>query len=227
MRIILLGAPGAGKGTQARFIQEAYHLPIIATGDMLRHAVANQTPLGLAAKAIMDSGKLVPDDIIIGMVKERLKQPDCQNGFIFDGFPRTLPQAHALALALREIGERIDLVLYFKIDDEEIISRLSGRRVHPGSGRIYHLKFNPPQVAGQDDETGEPLVQREDDHEDVVRKRLNVYHELTEPLVEHYRQDESVEFAKIDASEEVNAVQDTLHQIIQNCQRSYAKGTAS
>lgn len=215
MRIILLGAPGAGKGTQARFIQETYQLPVIATGDMLRQAVANQTELGLAAKAIMDAGKLIPDDIIIEMVKERISQPDCQKGFIFDGFPRTLPQAQALTLALNELGVAIDLVLYFSIDDSEIISRLSGRRVHPASGRTYHVDHNPPRVPNQDDDTGEPLVQRDDDREDVVRNRLNVYHELTEPLVEHYHKLDGVQFEKLNASEDVKLVEGKLRNILE------------
>jgi adenylate kinase len=214
MRIILLGAPGAGKGTQAHFLQEAYQLPIIATGDMLRAAVANKTELGLIAKAMMDAGELIPDEIIIPMVKERVSQPDCAKGFIFDGFPRTLPQA----IALREVGLHIDLVINFEIDDQVIISRLSGRRVHPGSGRIYHLEHNPPRVHNQDDHTQEPLVQREDDHEHVVRNRLNVYHELTEPLVNYYKdwaasnEPDAPDFFTLDATEDVERIQDRLHQ---------------
>lgn len=216
MRIILLGAPGAGKGTQARFLQDAYRLPIIATGDMLRHAVANQTPLGLAAKAIMDSGKLIPDDIIIPMVLERVAQADCAQGFIFDGFPRTLPQAQAL----REKGLNIDLVINFEIDDSVIINRLSGRRVHPGSGRIYHLKHNPPAVDNHDDLTGEPLIQREDDHEDVVRKRLNVYHDQTEPLVDYYKQwshsgeTGAPQFVPLNAAADLELIQTQLRQCL-------------
>lgn len=216
MRIILLGAPGAGKGTQARFLHETYQLPIIATGDMLRHAVANQTPLGMAAKAIMDAGKLIPDDIIIPMVLERVAQPDCANGFIFDGFPRTLPQA----VALRDKGLNIDLVFNFEIDDQVIINRLSGRRVHPGSGRIYHLHHNPPNVHNHDDHTGEPLIQREDDHEDVVKKRLSVYHDQTEPLVEYYRQwsqskeTSSPGFISVDAAADLDSIQTQLRQCL-------------
>ena len=182
MRIILLGAPGAGKGTQAKFITEKYGIPQISTGDMLRAAVKAETPLGLQAKDIMASGGLVSDDLIIALVKDRISQPDCDNGFLFDGFPRTIPQAEALQAS----GVMIDHVLEINVDDEEIVSRMSGRRVHPGSGRTYHVQFNPPRVEGKDDETGEPLIQREDDHEDTVRKRLAVYHEQTEPLVGYY-----------------------------------------
>lgn len=229
MRIILLGAPGAGKGTQARFIHENYGIPIIATGDMLRKAVADKTPLGLEAKAIMDAGKLVSDDIIIRLVKERVSDADCANGFILDGFPRTTPQADALAKALRELKVGIDLVLYFRIADDEIISRLSGRRVHPGSGRTYHIHYNQPKVAGCDDETGEPLIQREDDHEDVIRKRLNIYHDMTEPLVKYYKEEPSVEFIEINAAEDVSIVQDVLKNILSSHghkQSTYQEGSA-
>ena len=183
MRLILLGAPGAGKGTQARFICEKYAIPQISTGDMLRAAVAAQTPLGLQAKTVMDAGALVSDDIIIGLVKERIKEDDCTNGFLFDGFPRTIPQAQAMV----DAGVRIDHVVEIAVADQEIVARLSGRRVHPGSGRIYHLQHNPPQREGVDDETGEPLVQREDDLEETVRHRLQVYHSQTSPLVAFYR----------------------------------------
>jgi len=183
MRVILLGAPGAGKGTQARFITEHLGIVQISTGDMLRAAVKAQTELGMQAKQVMDSGGLVSDEIIIGLVKERIAQPDCGAGFLFDGFPRTIPQAEAMV----EAGVDIDLVLEIAVDDEEIVQRLSGRRVHPGSGRIYHVEHNPPRVAGVDDETGEPLVQRDDDREETVRKRLAVYQEQTSPLVDFYR----------------------------------------
>lgn len=183
MRIILLGAPGAGKGTQAQFITEKYGIPQISTGDMLRAAVKAGTPLGLKAKDIMASGGLVSDDLIIALVKDRIAQDDCAAGFLFDGFPRTIPQAEAL----QEAGVDIDHVLEIHVEDEEIVKRMSGRRVHPASGRTYHVIYNPPKVEGKDDETGEELVQREDDQEDTVRKRLAVYHEQTEPLVGFYQ----------------------------------------
>ena len=183
MRLILLGAPGAGKGTQAQFICEKYGIPQISTGDMLRAAVKAETELGLAAKAVMDSGGLVSDDIIIGLVKERIKEDDCADGFLFDGFPRTIPQAEAMV----EAGVKIDHVVEVAVADEEIVSRLSGRRVHPGSGRVYHVEHNPPRAEGVDDETGEPLVQRDDDTEETVRKRLQVYHDQTAPLIAFYR----------------------------------------
>ncbi len=182
MRLILLGAPGAGKGTQANFIKEKYNIPQISTGDMLRAAVKAGTPLGIEAKKVMDAGKLVSDDIIIGLVKDRLKQPDCANGYLFDGFPRTIPQADAM----KEAGVAIDYVLEIAVPDSEIVERMSGRRVHPASGRTYHVKFNPPKVAGKDDLTGEDLILRDDDHEDTVKKRLAVYHEQTEVLIDYY-----------------------------------------
>src|SRR5436190_9096529 len=182
MRVILLGAPGAGKGTQAAFICQKYGIPQISTGDMLRAAVKAGTPLGLEAKKIMDSGALVGDDIIIGLVKERLAQPDCANGFLFDGFPRTIPQADAMKAA----GVKLDFVLEIDVPDEAIIERMSGRRVHLASGRTYHLKYNPPKVAGVDDVTGEELVLRKDDEEATVRKRLEVYQSQTRPLVAYY-----------------------------------------
>jgi adenylate kinase len=182
MRLILLGAPGAGKGTQASFIKERFGIPQISTGDMLRAAVKAGTPLGLAAKQVMDSGGLVSDDIILGLVKDRIAEPDCAKGFLFDGFPRTIPQAQAM----REAGVPIDWVVEIDVQDQEIIQRMSGRRVHPASGRSYHVIFNPPRVAGQDDETGESLIQRDDDREEIVRKRLDVYHEQTKPLVSFY-----------------------------------------
>ena len=182
MRLILLGAPGAGKGTQATFICKKYGIPQISTGDMLRAAVKAGTPLGLAAKKVMDSGGLVGDDIIIGLVRERLKQPDCAAGFLFDGFPRTIPQAEAM----REAGVPLDFVLEIDVPFDAIIERMSGRRSHPASGRTYHVKFNPPKVAGLDDETGEPLVQRDDDKEETVKKRLEVYASQTRPLVDYY-----------------------------------------
>ena len=182
MRLILIGPPGAGKGTQAAFIKEKFGIPQISTGDMLRAAVKAGTPLGLAAKEVMDKGQLVSDDIIIGLVKERLTQPDCANGFLFDGFPRTIPQAEALQAA----GIPIDFVLEISVPDEEIVTRMSGRRVDPLSGRTYHLVHNPPKVEGKDDITGDPLIQRDDDKEEVVLKRLAVYHAQTEALVKFY-----------------------------------------
>jgi adenylate kinase len=182
MRLILIGPPGAGKGTQAAFIKEKFGIPQISTGDMLRAAVKAGTPLGLAAKEVMDKGQLVSDDIIIGLVKERLTQPDCANGFLFDGFPRTIPQAEALQAA----GIPIDFVLEIAVPDEEIVMRMSGRRVDPVSGRTYHIKYNPPKVEGKDDITGDPLIQRDDDKEEVVLKRLSVYHAQTEALVKFY-----------------------------------------
>lgn len=183
MRIILLGAPGAGKGTQAQLIMQKYGIPQISTGDMLRAAVKAGTELGVAAKKIMDAGGLVSDAIIIGLVKDRIAQPDCARGFLFDGFPRTLPQAQAMI----DAGVNIDHVIEIHVDDAEIIERLSGRRVHPGSGRVYHIKYNPPKVEGRDDVTGEDLVQRDDDKEETILKRLEVYHSQTEQLVGFYR----------------------------------------
>ena len=182
MRLILLGGPGAGKGTQANFIKDKYGIPQISTGDMLRAHVKAGTELGVAAKKIMDAGGLVSDDIIIGMVKERLTQDDCKSGYLFDGFPRTIPQAEAMKAA----GVPIDAVVEIDVPDEEIIKRMSGRRVHVASGRTYHVVFNPPKVAGKDDVTGEDLIQRDDDKEETVKKRLDVYHAQTEPLVKFY-----------------------------------------
>jgi adenylate kinase len=182
MRLILLGAPGDGKGTQAAFICQKYGVPQISTGDMLRAAVKAGTPLGLEAKKVMDSGALVSDDIIIGLVKERIAQPDCANGFLFDGFPRTIPQAEAMKTA----GVKLDIVLEIAVPDEAIIERMSGRRVHAASNRTYHIRFNPPKVDGKDDVTGEDLIQRDDDKEETVRKRLEVYQAQTRPLVDYY-----------------------------------------
>jgi len=182
MRLILLGPPGAGKGTQANFIREKFAIPQISTGDMLRAAVKSGTAPSKAAKAVMDAGQLVSDDIIIGLVRERLKEADCGTGYLFDGFPRTLPQARAL----RESGVDLDFVLEIDVEPEEIIQRLSGRRVHPASGRSYHVKFSPPKTPGRDDLTGEPLIQRDDDTEETVRKRLEVYRQQTRPLVDYY-----------------------------------------
>jgi adenylate kinase len=182
MRLILLGAPGAGKGTQAAFLCQKFGIPQISTGDMLRAAVKAGTELGLAAKKVMDAGGLVSDDIIIGLVKERIQQPDCAQGFLFDGFPRTIPQAEAMKAA----AVKIDFVLEIDVPDSSIIERMSGRRVHLASGRTYHVVFNPPKVTGKDDATGEDLIQREDDKEETVRKRLDIYHQQTRPLVDYY-----------------------------------------
>jgi adenylate kinase len=184
MRLILLGAPGAGKGTQATFICRHFGIPQISTGDMLRAAVKAGSPLGVAAKKVMDSGGLVSDEIIIGLVKERITQPDCAGGFLFDGFPRTIPQADAM----KEAGVALDFVLEIDVPEADIIERMSGRRAHLPSGRTYHVKFNPPKVAGVDDVTGEPLIQRDDDKEETVRKRLQVYQSQTRPLVDYYGQ---------------------------------------
>ncbi|MFZ5502905.1 MAG: adenylate kinase [Pseudomonadota bacterium] len=192
MRLILLGAPGAGKGTQANYIKEKFNIPQISTGDMLRAAVKAGSPLGLAAKKVMDAGGLVSDDIIINLVKERIQQADCTNGFLFDGFPRTIPQAQAM----KDAGIPIDYVVEIDVQDDAIIKRMSGRRIHPASGRSYHIAFNPPKVEGKDDITGEDLVQRPDDVEDTVIKRLNVYHQQTKPLVDYYSAWEHADHAK-------------------------------
>lgn len=184
MRIILVGPPGAGKGTQAAYLAKRYAVPQISTGDMLRAAINAGTPLGVAAKKVMDQGQLVSDEIVVALVKERLQQPDCADGFLFDGFPRTLAQAEAM----READLRVEIVLEIDVPDDEIIARMAGRRVHLGSGRTYHVKFNPPKVADCDDLTGEPLIQRDDDKEGTVRNRLQVYRAQTQPLIEYYRQ---------------------------------------
>ncbi|HAY45360.1 MAG TPA: adenylate kinase [Gammaproteobacteria bacterium] len=182
MRLILLGGPGAGKGTQAEFISKNFGIPQISTGDMLRAAVRAGTELGKQAQEIMDSGGLVSDDIIIGLIKERLSQQDCNDGYLLDGFPRTIPQADAM----KENGISVDHVIEISVDDDEIIRRISGRRVHPGSGRTYHIEFNPPKLSDIDDVSGEPLIQREDDQEATIRKRLSIYHDQTEPLIQYY-----------------------------------------
>jgi adenylate kinase len=202
MRLILLGPPGAGKGTQAQFIRERFGIPQISTGDMLRAAIKAGTPLGREAKKVMDAGRLVSDDIIIGLVKERLKQPDCARGYLFDGFPRTIPQAEAL----KTEGMALDYVLEIDVPDDEIITRMSGRRVHPGSGRVYHVKFNPPQVADRDDDTGEPLILRDDDRPETVKHRLEVYRKQTRPLVEYYKALPDVKYRKISGSGRVDEV---------------------
>lgn len=206
MKMILLGAPGAGKGTQAKFLTEAYGIPQISTGDMLRAAVKAGTEVGLKAKEVMDSGGLVTDDIIIDLVKDRIQEDDCNSGFLFDGFPRTIPQAEAL----RDAGVDIDVVLEIDVPDDEIVKRLSGRRVHLDSGRVYHVEFNPPAQEGLDDETGEPLIQRDDDTEETVRKRLTVYHEQTLPLVSFYTEMEknsgAVKFIKINGTAPIEVI---------------------
>ena len=212
MRIILLGGPGAGKGTQANYIKEKYGIPQISTGDMLRAAVKAGTPLGLEAKKIMDAGGLVSDEIILGLVKDRITQPDCSKGFLLDGFPRTIPQADGL----KAQGVGIDAVVEIDVPDEEIIKRMSGRRVHLASGRTYHVMYNPPKVAGKDDVTGEDLIQRDDDQEETVRKRLSVYHEQTEPLVEYYSkwaesgQGDAPKYAKIAGIGSVDEIRDKI-----------------
>ena len=215
MRIILLGPPGAGKGTQAQFITEAFSIPQISTGDMLRAAVKAGTELGKQVDAVMSSGELVSDDLIIALVKERIAEPDCENGFLFDGFPRTIPQAEAL----RGAGVEIDHVVEIAVADEEIVSRLSGRRVHEGSGRVYHIRFNPPKEEGLDDETGEALVQRPDDSEETVRNRLAVYHEQTELLVGFYEKqsvagEAGPQYHRIDGEQSVDGVkQDVIRAL--------------
>ena len=201
MRVILLGPPGAGKGTQANVLSRKFGIPQISTGDMLRAAIKAGTPLGKAAKKVIDAGQLVSDEVIMDLVKERLKKPDCRAGYLFDGFPRTLPQAEGL----KQAGVPIEYVLEIDVPDAEIIARMSGRRVHPGSGRVYHLKFNPPKVEGKDDATGEPLVQRDDDKEQTVRERLEVYRKQTRPLIEHYR-NEPVKYRKISGRGSVEEV---------------------
>lgn len=209
MRIILLGPPGAGKGTQAKFICEAFRIPQISTGDMLRAAVSAGSELGRKVKAVMDSGALVSDDIIIELVKERIAEPDCANGFLFDGFPRTIPQAEALD----EGGVAIDAVVEISVPAEDIVKRMSGRRVHPPSGRVYHVDFNPPREPGKDDETGEELIQRDDDKEATVRERLAVYHRQTHPLVDYYRrraQSSDLQFTEVDGRGAVKEVHERI-----------------
>jgi len=216
MRLILLGAPGAGKGTQAAHITQKYGIPQISTGDMLRAALKAGTPLGLEAKRFMDAGALVPDEVIIGLVKDRITQGDCAKGFLFDGFPRTIPQAEAMKLA----GVALDYVVEVAVDDAEIIRRLSGRRVHVGSGRTYHVTFNPPKIAGQDDVTGEPLIQRDDDKEDTIRKRLEVYHSQTKPLVEYYSRwadsgaGGAPKYRKVTGTGSMDAIRDAIFQAL-------------
>jgi adenylate kinase len=211
MRIILLGSPGSGKGTQAQFITEKYAIPQISTGDMLRAAVRAGTPLGVQAKQVMDTGGLVSDDIILGLIKERIAQPDCAGGFLLDGFPRTIAQAEGL----KEMGVVIDTVIEIVVDDEEIVKRMAGRRVHLQSGRTYHVEFNPPKVEGIDDVTGEVLIQREDDKEETVRKRLRVYHEQTKPLVGYYSAPgQQVKFSSISGKGTVDEITEKVFAIL-------------
>ncbi|MBD1391241.1 adenylate kinase [Neiella sp. HB171785] len=209
MRIILLGAPGAGKGTQAQVIMNKFGIPQISTGDMLRAAIKAGTPLGLEAKKVMDAGQLVSDDIIIGLVKERVAQEDCTDGFLLDGFPRTIPQADAM----KDAGISVDYVVEIDVPDEEIVKRMSGRRVHPGSGRTYHVVYNPPKVEGKDDVTGDDLVIRDDDQEDTVRKRLGVYHDQTKPLIDFYTAEaaaSATQYLKFDGTESVDQVSEKV-----------------
>ena len=212
MRLILLGPPGAGKGTQAQFVCDALKIPQISTGDMLRAAVAAKSELGLRVKKVMDDGALVSDEIIIALVKERIAQDDCANGFLFDGFPRTIVQAQAMI----DASVDLDCVVEIQVPDEEIVSRLAGRRVHPGSGRVYHLKFNPPAVEGKDDETGEDLIQRDDDSESVVRDRLSVYHEQTHPLVKFYSERAEQNHLRYVGVSGVGSVDDIKNAILTN-----------
>ncbi|RDX37508.1 adenylate kinase [Kangiella sp. HD9-110m-PIT-SAG07] len=212
MRIILLGAPGAGKGTQAQFIKEKYGIPQISTGDMLRAAVKAGTEMGLQAKKKMDAGELVSDDIIIGIVKERVKENDCEKGYLLDGFPRTIPQADAM----REHNIDVDYVVEIDVEHEEIVKRLSGRRVHPDSGRVYHVTYNPPKEEGKDDQTGEPLIQRDDDQEDTIRRRLAVYEEQTRPLVAYYSDwaendsEKAPEYVSVEGVGSVESIRDAI-----------------
>ena len=214
MRLILLGGPGAGKGTQANNIKEKYQIPQISTGDMLRAAVKAGTELGKAAKKVMDAGGLVSDDIIIGLVKERIQEPDCEKGFLFDGFPRTIPQADAM----KDAGVVIEAVVDIDVPDDEIIKRMSGRRVHLASGRTYHVVFNPPKEEGKDDVTGEPLIQRDDDSEETVKQRLQVYHDQTEPLIGYYKEWETAgeaaapKYIRIEGVGKVDEIRDNIYK---------------
>ena len=214
MQIILLGAPGAGKGTQAKFISDHLNIPQISTGDMLRASVSKGTELGLKAKVLMEKGELVPDDLILDLVKDRISEKDCANGFLFDGFPRTLDQANAL----KEKGIKIDCVIEIMVDDDEIIQRMSGRRVHSASGRTYHIKYNPPLKENVDDETGEPLIQRPDDNEETVRKRLAIYHEQTSPLVDFYKKSSLVQngnkYIEVNGVGDISTIQEQIKKAL-------------
>ncbi len=214
MQIILLGAPGAGKGTQAKFISDHFNIPQISTGDMLRASVSKGTELGLKAKVLMEKGELVPDDLILDLVKDRISEKDCANGFLFDGFPRTLDQANAL----KEKGIKIDCVIEIMVDDNEIIQRMSGRRVHTASGRTYHIKYNPPKQKNIDDETGEPLIQRPDDNEETVRKRLAIYHDQTSPLVDFYKKSSLVQngnrYIEVNGVGDISTIQEQIKKAL-------------
>lgn len=212
MQLMLLGCPGAGKGTQAKFIQEKFHIPQISTGDMLRAAILAVTPLGQEVKQIMDEGRLVSDDIMIKLVKSRIAAADCQHGFLLDGFPRTIPQAQAL----RDNHIHLDYVIEIKVPDAELINRLSGRRIHPGSGRVYHVVFNPPKVENQDDITHEPLVQRLDDHEETIRKRIAIYHQQTEPLIQYYKKNDpdAPTFISVDGVGDPEEIREHIFKVI-------------
>ena len=214
MQIILLGAPGAGKGTQAKFISDHLNIPQISTGDMLRASVSKGTELGLKAKVLMEKGELVPDDLILDLVKDRISEKDCANGFLFDGFPRTLDQANAL----KDKGIKIDCVIEIMVDDDEIIQRMSGRRVHTASGRTYHIKYNPPKQENIDDETGEPLIQRQDDNEETVRKRLAIYHDQTSPLVDFYKKSSLVQngnrYIEVNGVGDISTIQEQIKKAL-------------
>ena len=214
MQIILLGAPGAGKGTQAKFISDHLNIPQISTGDMLRASVSKGTELGLKAKVLMEKGELVPDDLILDLVKDRISEKDCANGFLFDGFPRTLDQANAL----KDKGIKIDCVIEIMVDDDEIIQRMSGRRVHTASGRTYHIKYNPPKQENIDDETGEPLIQRPDDNEETVRKRLAIYHEQTSPLIDFYKKSSLVQngnkYIEVNGVGDISTIQEQIKKAL-------------
>ena len=214
MKVLLLGPPGGGKGTQASFLVEKFGIPQISTGDMLREHVKNQTELGQKAKGYMDSGGLVPDEVILGMVRERLIKDDCMNGYILDGFPRTMPQAEGLDLLLSKLDQNLDLVVVIEVQDDIIVERMGGRRVHLASGRVYHVKYNPPEIPDKDDQTRDDLIIRADDEEDTVRKRLGIYHSDTSPLIEYYKQKGIVNY--IDGAADISEVQKSINQILLN-----------
>ncbi len=212
MKILLLGPPGGGKGTQAKYLINRLNIPQISTGDMLREHVNNKTDLGLKAKEYMSAGALVPDEVILGMMKGRLVDKDCNNGYILDGFPRTIPQAEGLDLLLEELDQKIDLIIVIKVKDDNIVERMGGRRVHPSSGRIYHIKYNPPKNEGKDDQTGEELIIRDDDQENTVRKRLEIYHKETSPLIEYYKSRSRV--CHIDGEQSIDQVSQSIDKIL-------------